>query len=199
MLLSQISFAGIRFSLAPAGYGKHNAVIPRGQTITLPTGSFNRLYILAASAGGDVTATFHIGNNPVDLTIQDWSGYIGQWDNRIWKATEVPVPARQGAPAGAASQQPTTRTDPYGQMVGLTPGFIKPALVAWFASHRHASDGSNEPYAYSYLFAYAIDVPEGAMTLTLPSNERIRILAITVSDEGAQVRPVQHLTDYLER
>ncbi len=81
----------------------------------------------------------------------------------------------------------------------LIPGYIKPASVAWFASHRHASDGSNEPYAYSYLFAYAIDVPAGAKTLTLPSNQSIRILAITVSNEGAQVRPVQHLTDYLER
>jgi alpha-mannosidase len=199
MLPSQIIFAGIRFSLAPVGYGKHNAVIPRGQTIALPAGNFKRLYLLAASAGGDVRATFRIGDNPVDLTIQDWSGYVGQWDNRIWKATEVPVPARQGAPAGAASQQPVTRTDPYGQMVGLTPGFIKPAPVAWFASHRHAPDGSNEPYAYSYLFAYAIDMPAGATTLTLPTNERIRILAITVSDEGAQMRPVQHLTDYMER
>jgi alpha-mannosidase len=196
MLPSQIVFGGIRFSLAPIVYGKHNAVIPHGQIIALPVGNFKRLYLLAASAVGDATATFRLGDHSTDLTIQDWSGYIGQWDNRIWKATEVPVPARQGAPAGAA---PLTRIDPYGQMVGLTPGFIKPAPVAWFASHRHASDGSNEPYAYSYLFAYAIDIPTGATMLTLPSNERIRILAITVSDEGGQLRPIQHLTDYLER
>jgi alpha-mannosidase len=84
-------------------------------------------------------------------------------------------------------------------MAGLTPGFIKPASVAWFASHRHASDGANEPYAYSYLFAYAVDVPAGATTLTLPFNERIRILAVTVSNQGAQVRPAQVLTDTLER
>jgi len=202
MLPSQISFAGIRFSLAPAGYGKHNAVIARGQTITLPTGSFNRLYILAASAGGDVRATFRIGDNPVDLTIQDWSGYIGQWDNRIWKQVPAPPPtpeqqAQQAARGGGRGGQQGPRM--VDVMDGLIPGFIKPSPVAWFASHRHASDGSNEPYAYSYLFAYAIDVPAGTKTLTLPSNQSIRILAITVSDEGAQVRPVQHLTDYLER
>lgn len=81
----------------------------------------------------------------------------------------------------------------------LTPGFIKPASVAWFASHRHGSDGSNEPYAYTYLYAYAIEVPAGAKTLTLPTNERIRILAATVTNQGAQVRPVQALTDYLEK
>lgn len=84
-------------------------------------------------------------------------------------------------------------------MDGLIPGFIKPSPVAWFASHLHASDGTNEPYAYSYLYAYAIDVPADAKTLTLPYGERLRILAITVADAMAQVRPVQSLTDYLER
>ena len=82
---------------------------------------------------------------------------------------------------------------------GLTPGFIKRAPVAWFASHRHASDGSNDPYAYAYLFAYAIDVPAGAKTLTLPFNERIRILAATVADEGPAVKPAQPLYDTLDR
>ena len=82
---------------------------------------------------------------------------------------------------------------------GLTPGFIKRAPLAWYASHHHTSDGSPEPYAYSYLFAYTVDLPAGARTLTLPDNPRIRVLAITVSDEGAPVRPAAPLYDTLER
>ena len=70
-------------------------------------------------------------------------------------------------------------------MIGIRPGFIKRADIAWFASHRHDADGSAEPYAYSYLFAYPIDLPPGARTLALPDNDRIRILAITVADEPA--------------
>jgi alpha-mannosidase len=66
---------------------------------------------------------------------------------------------------------------------GLTPGFIKRAPIAWFASHRHDAAGANEPYAYSYLFAYAIDIAPGSRTLTLPDNNKIRLLAVTVSDE----------------
>jgi alpha-mannosidase len=85
------------------------------------------------------------------------------------------------------------------EMVGLTQGYIKPAPVAWFSSHRHGPDGGNEPYAYAYLFAYAVDIPAGTKTLTLPVSERIRILAITLSDEGPRVLPAQVLTDYLER
>jgi alpha-mannosidase len=129
--------------------------------------------------------------------IQDWGGYIGLWDNRIWKAREELVKPRAGAAAPPPGTPPRMRT--VMDFAGLTPGFIKRAPVAWFASHRHATDGSNDPYAYSYLFAYAIDVPAGAKTLTLPANERIRILAITVANEGALLRPVQPLYDTLER
>jgi alpha-mannosidase len=82
-------------------------------------------------------------------------------------------------------------------MTGLQPGYIKPAPVAWFASHRHAADGSNDPYAFSYLFAYALDVPAGAKTLTLPNNDKIRILAITAVEEGAAVTAVSTLFDTL--
>jgi alpha-mannosidase len=67
------------------------------------------------------------------------------------------------------------------EYAGLVPGYVKPASVAWFASHRHAADGANEPYAYSYLFAYVLDLPPGATELTLPDNDRIKVLAITAS------------------
>jgi alpha-mannosidase len=216
MLPASIAFAGIEFSLAPgAGYGKYNAAIPRGQKVALPAGAFSRAYILAAATSGntpEVPATFLAGDKPVELRIQDWGGYIGQWDNRIWNIRQEPVPpptpeqlaqqqARGGGAgrggAGAQNQPPRMRT--VEEMVALKPGYIRPAPVAWFASHRHASDGTNEPYAYSYLYAYTVDLPAGATTLTLPTNERIRILAITVSDGGAPVRPVQVLTDYLEK
>jgi alpha-mannosidase len=84
-------------------------------------------------------------------------------------------------------------------MQGITPGFIKRAPLAWYASHRHRADGTSEPYAYSYLFAYAVELPPGAKTLTLPDDEKIRVLAVTLSDEGVQVRPARPLYDTLER
>ncbi len=188
---------------------KPNAVIPRGQTIALPRrssdaaqssrgGEFTRLYLLAAATDTDQKATFKVGNTPVDLTIQSWGGYIGQWDNRVWKTTEEPAPPRPGQPAPVPGTPPRMRT--VQEFTGaIAPGFIKRAPVAWFASHRHGPDGANEPYAYSYLFAYVLDIPAGTKTITLPLNERIRLMAITVSNEGAQVIPVQPLYDTLER
>ncbi|MGA2270810.1 MAG: glycoside hydrolase family 38 C-terminal domain-containing protein [Bryobacteraceae bacterium] len=196
MLPAELAFGGVKFNLAPAKTGTPNAVVARGQTVPLPAGKFNRVYVLAASADGDQKATFRVGEKAVEVNVQDWGGFIGQWDDRIWKSKEVPIPPRPGAPAGTATR---TRTDPYGEMTGLKPGFIKRADVAWFASHRHTADGANEPYAYSYLFAYPLDVPAGASALTLPNNQKIRILAISVAEEGATAKPVQPLYDTLER
>ena len=190
MLPRDLPYAGIHFALARAD--SFNAVVAQGQTIALPAG-FNRVYVLAA-ADGDQKATFKVGDTPVDLTIHDWSGFIGQWDNRIWTRREEQVPPRADAPAGTP---PRMRT--ISQYAGLTPGFVKRAPVAWFASHRHLSDGSNDPYAYSYLYAYAMDIPAGATTLTLPMNARIRVMAVTAARDAGGARPVSSLYDALER
>jgi alpha-mannosidase len=192
MLPRQISFGGIRFDLAPVE--KPNAVVPHGQTITLPAGKYNRVYLLAAAANNDQKAVFKFGDTATDMIIQEWTGFVGQWDDRIWKTTEQQIPPPQGAPPGTL---PRIRTNQYGEMVGIRPGFIKRADIAWFSSQRRTPDGAAEPYVYSYLFAYAIDLPAGARTITLPDNDRIRILAMTVANEPWVLMPVQPLYDTL--
>jgi alpha-mannosidase len=81
----------------------------------------------------------------------------------------------------------------------MAPGYVKPADLAWYASHHHTAEGLNEPYQYSYLFAYAVDLPAGSKTLTLPNNDKIRVLAVSVTDEGPLVKPAQLLYDTLGR
>ncbi len=201
MLPRIITYAGAAFFLGPND--KANALVARGQELQVPQG-MSRLYILAASVSGDQDVAFRVGTESVKLTIQDWSGFIGQWDTRQWSPKEIlqkPRPAPPDIPADIAAllQRSRTRSDPYGEMTGITPGFIKRAPVAWFASHRHTPDGKNEAYAYSYLFAYTIDVPEGAKTLTLPNNDNVRIMAITGSNERSSIKPAQPLYDTLER
>ena len=110
--------------------------------------------------------------------IQNWGGFIGQWDNRQWSG---PDPAH----------------GKYGEMTGLTPGFIKRSDLAWYSSHHHDVTGKNVDYAYSYLFGYSIDLPPGARTLKLPVNGNIRILAISVADENPEVKPARPLYDVL--
>ncbi len=178
MLPAQIRFNDVQFQLPSAQTGVPNAVVAKGQTISLPVGHYNRVYVLAASAEGDQKATFKLGNTSVDLNIEDWGGFIGQWDDRQWTSKD-------------------TSQDDYGQMTGIKPGYIKRADLAWYCSHHHNAAGDNLPYRYSYLFAYPIDLPAGARTITLPNNDRIRILAMSVADENPAVRPVQPLYDVL--
>jgi alpha-mannosidase len=195
MLPANIPYAGIDFHLAASATGKADAVVAHGQTIALPAGRFDRVYVLAASAAGDQKATFRVSNKPVELTIEDWSGYVGQWDDRQWEKKQIEIPPPAGSPPGTP---PRTRTKL--EFTGkITPGYIKRAPVAWFASHRHTADGANEPYSYSYLFAYEVDLPAGARTLTLPDNDKIRVMAVTVANERGEARPAWPLYDTLVR
>ena len=178
MLPAQIRFNDVQFQLASAQAGVPNAVVAKGQTIDLPAGLYNRVYVLAASADGDQKATFRVGNTGADLNVEDWGGFIGQWDDRQWTSKD-------------------TSHDDYGQMTGIKPGYIKRADLAWYCSHHHNAAGDNVPYRYSYLFAYSIDVPAGAKTITLPDNDRIRILAMSVANENPAVKPAQPLYDVL--
>jgi alpha-mannosidase len=178
MLPSEILFNDVRFQLASAKAGAPNAIIAKGQTIDLPPGHYNRVYVLAASANGDQKATFETGGEKTELNIQDWGGFIGQWDSRRWSSSD-------------------TAHGNYGEMIGLTPGFIKRANLAWYASHHHDAAGKNVDYAYSYLFGYAIDLPPAAKSIKLPNNENVRILAISVADENPEVKPAHPLYDVL--
>ncbi|MGH9865741.1 MAG: glycosyl hydrolase-related protein, partial [Candidatus Acidiferrales bacterium] len=208
LLPGEIAYSGIHFKLAHTLAGKPSAVIARGQTIRLPAGKFNRVYFLAASADGDQQATFKVGGQSSDLTIQNWDGYIGQWFDRSFNMEALPVPPEPDASDTSEHAQRIRRFRARVQKNGpvmlphfasMTPGFIKRAPIAWFASHHHTSGGANVPYAYSYLFAYALDLPPGARTLTLPDNDKIRILAITVANESAHTNPAQPLYDTTEQ
>jgi alpha-mannosidase len=187
MLPAEITFNGVQFHLASAKDGTPNAVVAKGQTIALPPEPFNRLYVLAASAEGDQKARFEVGTTGVDLNVQDWSGFIGQWDDRQWVAKDTP----------SADNPARTEHDDYAEMTGIKPGYIKRAELAWYCSHHHNTKGENVPYGYSYLFAYPIDMPAGAKSMRLPDNDKIRVLAISVANEDPELKPAQPLYDVL--
>jgi len=216
MLPDELNLNDVRFHLAPAATGKPDAIIARGQSIPLPPGNYNRVYVLAASADGDQTAIFRVGAQSAQFTIEDWGGFIGQWDTRLWKP--APDTVTEGNPPHqvrlrkdwavsanhATWNDLTYRGSPWWaphypeDYIGLAHGYIKPATLAWYASHHHSPTGLNVPYAYSYLFAYSMELPLQATTLVLPKNDSIRILAISVARENPEVRPVQPLYDTLQ-
>jgi alpha-mannosidase len=120
-----------------------------------------------------------VDGRSVKLGVKDWSGYLGSWDNRVFEGGSVIV-------FGYSVDNPLAR---------ITPGFIKRDPLAWFCSHRHFPD-RDEEYRYSYLFKYRLDAPTGAKTLTLPKNNRIRVLAVSVAqNDNDATLPAQPLYD----
>jgi alpha-mannosidase len=204
MLPSEIHFNGVDFQLAKAATGTPNAIIPAGQSIPLPAGSFNHVYLLAASISGDQHAEFRVGSAPTTLNIENWGGFIGQWDTRLWKPEVAPrnwaTSAHPTWPPTDMAEREFRRPSPKypDDYLGLREGYVKPAALAWYASHFHTPQGLNQPYQYSYLFAYSIPVPPNAHTLTLPKNDNIRILAISVANESPTLTPAHPLFDTLQ-
>lgn len=182
MLPPTITSGGVEFRLGPTGDGQAQAVTCRGQTIELPDGDWDQLHLLIA-ATDDASAPFRLGHATTTINAQSWTGFIGQWDDRIWDR-EFPKVDFKGE----------------GHVTAIAPGFIKRAPVAWFATHRHAPEEGNEAYKFSYLFRHTIDRTNGATKLRLPHDERIRVFAITVSaSKDRNASPAWPLYDTLER
>lgn len=186
LLPELITSENIQFKLGPKEDGMNNALICSGQTIKLPQGNYNKLYILAASTSErNNKGIFTINGKSFEIPVEYWSGFIGQWDRRNWDN---------------ASVSETSYDRPNIVYTGLTPGYLKKENIAYFTTHRHARSGENEPYIYAYMFKYKIDLPAGATEITLPVNDRIKIFAITVAEnENDNTVPAQNLFDDIKR
>lgn len=181
MLPASLTLEGMTFSLGATTDGQKNALACNAQEIQIPEGGYDRLYLLAA-ADGDTTSTIQVGGKSTSWNVQNWRGYIGQWDNRLWPHTI------------------TEASEGDGGIVGLVPGYVKSDAVAWYASHYQTTAG-NTFYDYCYIYKYAIDLPAGTKSITLPKNANIKVFAMTAAKTpgglSARVSPANPLFDTL--
>jgi hypothetical protein len=150
------SSGGIPFRTGPQGRGEKNVVVCRGQTIPLPPSEFGHAWVVAATVGGDRSVVFRAGSREEIALVQDWAEPVGQWDSRLAGGTFVDDPG------------------------SIAPGYVKGAPVTWVGTHRHERRGADEPYVFTHFFRYCIPIPPGATSLTLPDDDRVRILALSV-------------------
>jgi len=59
-----------------------NALLCRGQEITLPEGNWNKLYILACSTDGDLKVNMSAGDREQSIMVPYYSGFVGQWGHK---------------------------------------------------------------------------------------------------------------------
>jgi len=75
---------------------------------------------------------------------------------------------------------------------GHTKGYLKNAEVAYVGTHRHSAE-NDEPYEFTYMFKYAINIPKDARQIVLPKNENIVIFSATFVNEAQGITPVSEL------
>lgn len=161
----EINSDGVIFKLGPKTVSPNmraNAAITcRHDTVDLPAGNFNRIYILA-TATADTRGDFKVDDKTYNIGVQFYSGFIGQGESLIFKNKDKPTTPAISSP------------------------YLKTDNIAWMATHRHDVSGINEAYIYCYLYKYAIDIRPGAKKLVLPDNDKIRVIAVTMAnDENA--------------
>jgi len=171
LLPDTLIWSGVPFVIGPVSPGAANVVSCSGQTIQFPSGRFNRLHLLATATGGPAQGTFGVGRKDRETWIQDYAEPIAQWHDRL----------------------ATGRFNDENKMIA--PAYINRAPVAWAGTHHHTADGKNEPYQFTYLYLVELSLPSGTSSLTLPQNERIKVMAATLTGGGKPIVPAQPLYD----
>jgi alpha-mannosidase len=189
LLPSTLTLDGVAYRFGSGAAGAKNVLVPSGQTLALPSGRYNRVYILATAVGGDVVTSLGVGGTPRAWTVREWQGPVGQWWSRLTDVApslQEPFAVANGNNGLVVSWDP--RTGVVDGMDKIHPAFVKRDEIAWVGSHRHDPDG-DEPYVASYVFAYSLDLPSGAKSVQLPNNPRVRILAVTVAGDPPRTTP----------
>lgn len=173
-----ITSGGVAFALGDRAHGAKNAVACNGQSIALPDKGPGLVHLLV-TATEDVNAAFTIGERTQSVMVPAWTGFIGQWEDRVWDKE---------------ASEDDHKAD--GRVTGITTGFIKRTPLAWFATHRHHPAKGNEAYRFSYIFRVRLERPAGAASLTLPKDPRVFVLAATATGgESGRLTPSAPLYD----
>jgi len=167
MIPETITSEGIKFRMGSPDDFKNNVVNCKGQDLKLPSGNYNKLYILAA-ATEDTQGIFTVNGKKVKLNISKWHGFIGQHYDRKFELDGSTV-------------------------YKIMNPYLKHDNIAWFSSHYHFGyPSANVPYEYAYIFKYEIDLDKQTKKISLPDNSRIKILAMTlVQDKRDDIKPLK--------
>lgn len=181
MIGDTVTAGGLTFRMGSREPGRKNALACRGQALDLPGGT-TRVHLLVASTGGDLQASFRAGGAERIVAVPSWSGYLGSWDNRVFKGSV---------------EELTYSVD--NDLIRIAPAFLREGRPAWWASHHHAK-GEDAIYEYGCLFMVSVDIPSGARTLTLPRDPRVKVFSATATDiDNAGLLPLRPLLPDLHR
>ena len=165
LLPTELYFRDVRFEFGPSTPDANNVLSCSSQRLELPPsgdeGTWSDLYLLLMATGGPAEGEFAIEGDEftetIPVSLYEYTEPVGQWNNRMVSGKMV----------SAASE--------------ILPAYINRTPVAWAGTHRHNADGADDIYKFTYLYAQHASLPEGAVTIVLPDNPNIKLLAASVA------------------
>src|SRR5262249_24861679 len=80
---SELILNGVPFRFGGTAQSQANVLIPKGEQLRLPGGTFDRMYLIATAIDADQEARFTWRGQERKILIREWQGPIGQWDRRL--------------------------------------------------------------------------------------------------------------------
>jgi alpha-mannosidase len=168
---SMLEIGGVRFAPGSGAPGAKNFLHAKGNTIRLPDGTFDHVYLLAA-ATEDAQVTLKLGTVPHTTVIPRWIGLTGQWDSPLLNGKAMTLGRINGSPLES----------PF-----FTPAFTKSQQAAFIATHTHdAKANRNLAYINGTMYLVKLPMKPGTKTLTLPNDPRVRVFAVSVAKDPLQ-------------
>ncbi len=157
-----------------------------GQDLELPL-NHKLLYLLAGADNDCVETVIWLDGtgreiSHSELRVPAMTGFIGQWDQRVWKRKP--------------RHHLKLRRDYawLNRCVGVESGYVKRQRLEWYSTHTHR-DGLDQPYRFGYMFTIVLEVPQQAVKVRLPDENKIKIFAITAVKQEMRLRDAYHLKD----
>jgi alpha-mannosidase len=149
---------GTPFTLAAAGADSSQAIACRGQSLRLPLGEWQRLWLLAAAGNGEVRASLGVGSTDASLVVPSAFAAL----------------AREDQAAGFG----------FGPLAvwRVRRGYACEGTVAWTVDHAHDRRGRDVAYTPLSLFVARCALPPGVLEVRLPDAAEALVFAATVSD-----------------
>ncbi len=151
---------GIPFTLAAAGTGPYQASACDGQSLPLPAGAWERLWLLVAAGDAEERASLGFGS----------------------AATPLVVPSAF-APLVREEQVAGFGIGPLA-LWSVRRGFTREGNAAWTVDHAHDRRGRDVAYTPLSLFAADVALPAGTTTVMLPVAPAVLVFAATVAAGG---------------